>query len=520
MYLTHITQYFETTVAEHPDRVAVHDGDAAITFQRLYERVLAVAARISQQIEGRTGLVVAVHLPKSLNAVVADLAILYSGNAYMNLDVKSPEQRLLNILEQTRPALIVTEAERPSTLPPGVGRIWALPAAGPDLDGEERAAVLAVRERCIDTDLLCVINTSGSTGTPKAVALTHRGFIDFTEVVCEAGLVGKGEVVASLSPAVFDIFSFELCMLMARGATLVLVPESHAAFPVRLLELMAALRVTFLFWVPTIMVNIANMDLLARVSLPDLRMAWFAGEVFPTAKFNYWRAMLPQTTFANFYGPIEITLDCLYHVVQRDLRDDEPIPIGKPFRNTAILVLNANDEPVRPDQPGVEGELCVRGSSLAAGYYNNPEKTAAAFVQNPLNTAYPEPVYRTGDIVAWNEYGELVFRGRKDTLIKHMGYRIELAEIEHVAVNTLKLAPNCCALYDPERKRIVLVCEAASPLPEKELRRRLGEVLPRYMVPSVYTYLPEMPRNRNGKIDRQFLKEHIDTLSFAKGSAA
>ncbi len=512
MYLTHITQYFEATVKAHPDRIAVHDGDKTITFQQLYDYVLDAAARISQQLDGRIGLVVAVHLPKSLDAVVADLAVLYSGNAYMNLDVKSPEQRLANILEQTRPALVVTGSGRQSTLPQGIDRVWELPHGQPVLDQEKRAAVLALRGRCIDTDLLCVINTSGSTGTPKAVALNHRSFIDFTEVVCEAGLVGDGEVVASLSPVVFDIFSFELCMLMAKGCTLALVPESHAAFPIRLLELMAALRVTFLFWVPTIMVNIANMDLLAQVPLPDLRMAWFAGEVFPTAKFNYWRKMQPHTTFANFYGPIEITLDCLYHVVQRDLRDDEPIPIGKPFHNTGILVLNDNDEPVWPGSAGEEGELCVRGSSLAAGYYNNPEKTAAAFVQNPLNAAYPEFIYRTGDVVAWNEYGELVFRGRKDTLIKHMGYRIELAEIEHVAVNTLKIAPNCCALYDAEHKRIVLLCEAPSPLPEKELRRKLGEVLPRYMVPSVYKYLPEMPRNTNGKIDRQFLKNHINSL--------
>ena len=518
MYLTHITQYLEATVAAHPDRVAVHDGDASITFEHLYERVLAVAASLSRRLGGRTGLVVAAHLPKSLDAVVADLAILYSGNAYMNLDVKSPAQRLANILEQTRPALIVAGAASP--LPPEFGPAWEMPRELPAPDDKERRAVLALRDSCIDTDLLCIINTSGSTGTPKAVALNHHSFIDFTEVVCEAGLVREGEVVASLSPAVFDIFSFELCMLMARGATLALVPESCAAFPVRLLELMAALRVTFLFWVPTIMVNIANMDLLAHIPLPDLRMAWFAGEVFPTAKFNYWRARLPHVTFANFYGPIEITLDCLYHVVERDLRDDEPIPIGKPFRNTAILVLNDENKPVLPGQPGVEGELCVRGSSLAAGYYNNPEKTAAAFVQNPLNSAYPERIYRTGDVVAWNEHGELVFKGRKDTLIKHLGYRIELAEIEHVAVNTLKIAPNCCALYDQARKRIVLVCEAASPLSEKALRQKLGEVLPKYMVPSLSLSIPEMPRNRNGKIDRQFLKEHLDELLSGAEKAA
>ncbi len=504
MYPTHITHYFDATVAAYPERIAVYDGDQSVTFRQLHERVLHEAARISQRAGGKTGQIVAVYLPKSLDAVVADLAILYSGNAYMNLDTKSPEQRTRAILEQTRPALLLAGngfcpcSENMTVL--------ALDETQAELGREERESVLALREQCIDTDLLCLINTSGSTGTPKAVALNHRGFIDFTEAVCGEGLVGEAEIVASLSPSIFDIYSFELCMLMAKGSTLVLVPEKLAAFPVRLLELLARHQASFLFWVPTIMVNIANMDLLRQVPLPALKMVWFAGEVFPTVKFNYWRKCLPWATFANFYGPIEITLDCVYHIVQRDLRDDEPIPIGKPFRNTSILVLNEKDEAIPATRPDEEGELCVRGSSLAMGYYNNSEKTAAAFVQNPLNSAYPETIYRTGDVVAWNEYGELVFRGRKDTLIKHLGYRIELTEIEHVAVNALKIVPNCCALYDTKAQKIVLVYEAASPLPEKDLRQKLGETLPRYMVPTVYRHVPEMPRNTNGKIDRLQLR--------------
>jgi len=426
----------------------------------------------------------------------------------MNLDIKSPEQRIHNIIEQTSPVLCLTEPDQFSKLSDIPDKIFIL-----DLDQsvpltkEDIETVLDLRNTCIDTDLLCIINTSGSTGTPKAVALNHRSFIDFTEVVCEAGLIGDAEVVASLSPLVFDIFSFELCMLMAKGSTLVLVPDSFAAFPARLLELLALRKVTYLFWVPTIMVNIANMDLLSKVPLPSLKMVWFAGEVFPTAKFNYWRKHLPQTTFANFYGPIEITLDCVYHVVERPLRDDEPIPIGKPFKNTGILVLTEED---RVAAPGEEGELCIRGSSLAMGYYNNAEKTFAAFVQNPINSAYPEFIYRTGDIVAWNEYGELVFKGRKDTLIKHQGYRIELAEIEHVVVNNLRLVPNCCALYDTKNRRIVMIYEAPSVLEEKDLRQRIGEILPKYMVPTVFRQLPELPRNTNGKIDRLALRTHLE----------
>ena len=155
--------------------------------------------------------------------------------------------------------------------------------------------------------------------------------------------------------------------------------------------------------------------------------------------------------FANLYGPIEITLDCTYFKIERELRDEEPIPIGFPCRNTGILILDENNQQVIAEN--VEGELCVRGTSLAMGYYNNPEKTAAAFVQNPLNKSYPEIIYRTGDIVFINERREIVFKGRRDSLVKHLGYRIELGEIEHVIINKLKLVKNGCIVYKDVYKR-------------------------------------------------------------------
>jgi amino acid adenylation domain-containing protein len=464
---------------------------------------------ISECLQHRRRTVVAVLLEKGAASVTADLAVLYSGNAYMNLDVKSPARRLENILERIEPALVLTDDRCAESLRGLFGDRPVLTiggAGGGELGAERESALLAALERVIDTDLLCVINTSGSTGTPKGVALNHRGFIDFTEWSVREGLVRDGEVIGCLSPPVFDIYSFELCMMMAKGCTMVIIPDRLAAFPVRVLQLLEREKVGFIFWVPTIMVNIANMNLLSEVRLPLLRMIWFAGEVFPTQKFNYWRKMLPEATFVNLYGPIEITLDCTAYKVERDLADDEPIPIGYPCRNTDVLILKEDDAPAAP---GEEGELCVRGSSLAMGYYNNPEKTAEVFVQNPLQRAYPELIYRTGDVVCVNERGEMVFKGRKDTLIKHMGYRIELTEIEHVAVNTLRLVSNCCAAYNAAAKEIVLFYEAPAALEVTELRKRIGSALPRYMIPAAYRFMEELPRNANGKIDRLFLKKTL-----------
>ena len=147
---------------------------------------------------------------------------------------------------------------------------------------------------------------------------------------------------------------------------------------------------------------------------------------------------------------------------------------------------------------------------LAMGYYNNPEKTAAVFVQNPLNTAYPELIYRTGDIVYINEHGEIVFKGRNDSLIKHSGKRIELGEIEHVVINTLQLVKNGCAVYDYAKKEIVFHYEAPEEIPVGQLRKQIGEALPKYMIPNRFVFLPELPRNTNGKIDRLKLKEQLN----------
>jgi acyl-coenzyme A synthetase/AMP-(fatty) acid ligase len=249
------------------------------------------------------------------------------------------------------------------------------------------------------------------------------------------------------------------------------------------------------------MVNIANLGLLNKFDLTHIRRIFFAGEVFPTKHLNMWRRSLPATQFVNLYGPIEITVDCTFFIFNRDFEDDAPIPIGYPCFNSDVFILTEEDKLAAPGQIG---ELCVRGSSLAMGYYNNPEQTAKAFVQNPLNGAYPEIIYRTGDLVHINDLGEIMFDGRKDFQIKHLGYRIELAEIEN-AVQALSEIRNACVLYDKEKKSIILIFETFAEITSKQLRISLQSRLPKYMLPTVFIEVDEMPRNPNGKIDRQAL---------------
>lgn len=505
-----LIELFEETVKCYPQKVAVIDKDREITFSALHQQSLRLASRLISMGIGQNKPV-GVFLDKSIESVYANLGILYAGDFYMNLDIKTPAERIRNIIQLVEPAAIISTTRQIKPIEgiiPSTTQVILLDEADETAD-VDATAILRCLSTIIDTDPSCIINTSGSTGTPKGVVLNHKSFFDFIEWAIDTFHFGDDLVMGSLSPIVFDIYSFELCMLMAKASTLVVLPAHLAAFPAKILEVLEQHKVNFLFWVPTIMVNIANMDLLSAFKLESLKTVWFAGEVFPTKQYNYWHHHLPQTTFANLYGPIEITLDCTYYIINKEIPDEEPLPIGYPCRNTDILVLDDEDRLVK--EANVEGELCVRGTSLAMGYYNNPEKTAAAFVQNPLNKAYPEVIYRTGDIVCYSEEGLIMFKGRKDNIVKHQGYRTDLGEIEHVIINTLKLVKNGCIVYNQAEKQITLFYEAEEEVPVTEFRLSIGKVLPKYMIPTAYHRLEQLQRNANGKIDRLFYKKQVNS---------
>lgn len=498
-----VLEYLEHgALRRSPDEPAVIDGQKEYTFKAID----TAAKRLALEIIRKRDILarpIAVFLPKSAATIIADLAIVYSGNAYMNLDVKSPVQRLRNILGNIDPVLIITSDELADTVALlGVesDRIVTMSDARIDSTPEDDV-ILSRLPRVIDTDPLCIINTSGSTGIPKGVAMHHRSVIDFMDWVMDRFDFDGSEVIGSLSPFVFDIYTLELFLCLAKGATLVIIPDLLATFPAKLVQFLADKQISFLFWVPSIMVSIANQGVLSTVDLKSLKRVFFAGEVFPMKQLNIWRRHLPEALFVNLYGPIEITVDCTYFVVDREFGDDEMLPIGVPCRNTDVLILTEKNQAAAVNEPG---ELCIRGSSLALGYWNDHDKTAKAFVQNPLNHAYPELVYRTGDLGYWNERGEIMFLGRKDYQIKHLGYRIELGEIE-TAVATVDWIHQACVLYDAPRKAITLFYESPSEAPPAKIRQELAKVLPKYMLPTEFHYLQSMPRNPNGKIDRQKL---------------
>ena len=223
----------------------------------------------------------------------------------------------------------------------------------------------------------------------------------------------------------------------------------------------------------------------------------------PIKHLNAWMQALPNTSFINGYGSTEVTDSATYYIVNRRFKETDLLPLGNALPNTSILVLNEMNKEARK---GETGELCVRGNNLSYGYYNDPERTQKVFVQNPLNDAYKEIIYRTGDIVRINDYNEIEYIGRKDFQIKHMGHRIELGEIEVNISSIPGIDENCC-LYDNDHQRIVVFYTGS--VTENDLGTKLKSLLPAYMYPSKRIQLDTMPHNLNGKIDRETLKRKL-----------
>ena len=497
-----VLEYLERTLLQQGDRVAVIDERRRLTFKELSGYSSQLGRILTERVFKQP---IAVFLPKSAESLVAFLGILYSGNFYIPIDVKSPSTRVKGILEDLGNPLVITNNDLYEDLLNSVNvskeQLVQIETIFVNESKEVETAAPHRFQSLIDTDPVYIIYTSGSTGSPKGVVISHRSVIDYIDWALDCFNINNNEVIGNQSPFYFDNSTLDIYLCLAAGATLVIIPERYFAFPQKLIEYVTSQRINFIFWVPSVMINVANMKALERAENCGLNKILFAGEVMPNKQLNYWRAKLPNALYANLYGPTEITVDCTYYIVEKEFKDYEPLPIGFPCDNSEVLILNEMNQLAAENEPG---ELCVRGSSLALGYWHDFEKSAQVFVQNPLNNSYFDRVYRTGDMVYRNKEGEIVFIGRKDSQIKHMGYRIEIGEIE-TAVLGLASIHNACVIYNQPKSEITLFYEGDRGLTGKEIRLRLMEYLPKYMIPTKTHYVENLPLNSNGKIDRRRL---------------
>lgn len=496
-----VIRYLQNTAQRFPDKIAFRDNQRSITFAELDKQARELACLIHQKLNGAVKQPVGVYLPKGVSCIAAFMGAAYSGNYYTPLDIAMPKERLHKITRILAPTLIITDTKHQENVSV-YSTVLVDQLEGPLL--YEDRTLRNILDAVIDTDILYVMFTSGSTGEPKGAIVTHRAVADYVDWLTDTFAFTEETVFGNQAPFYFDNSVLDIYSTIANGCETVIIPDEKFLSGAQLCSFLRDERINTIFWVPSAMALAANAGTLEKIPPDHLKKILFAGEVMPVKLLNIWRKYVPDALYANLYGPTEIAVDCTCYIVDRTFNDMESLPIGTACRNTGILVLNEKNAPVAR---GETGELCVRGSCLAHGYYGDPVRTQAVFVQNPLNDKYPEKIYRTGDLVQYNERGELIFIGRKDHQIKHRGYRIELGEIEAAAL-TAPGVENCCAVYDEDHQRIV-VCTAPETINKKALYAHLKRLLPQYMLPGLILAEKALPLNQNGKIDRQFLKNSL-----------
>ena len=497
-----VVKHLYDTYMRYPQRRACCDDTDTITYEQLWQKSHIAAHNIQVVFPPRKP--VPVVLKKSCITLEIIWGIIKAGGCYCIIDPALPHERVSKMLSELKAERVISDRKYGKLLPQGVNLLdWQEMLAGDYEVIAERVDQLV--SLIIDVDPLYVMFTSGSTGTPKGVVVSHRNVIDFIRYFVRIFDITEQDVLGNQAPWDFDVSVKDIFSAAWTGACLQIIAKKYFSFPVELAKLLDEKKVSVLTWAVSALCILSSQGLLSGNKPNSIRKVIFSGEAMPTKQYNIWRRAYPEALFVNVYGPTEITCNCTYFVVQGIYDEKESIPIGKAFPNERVFLLNDQKELVSSSDTGTMGEICVSGTAVSQGYYNNAMSSEAVFVQNPLNGSYREYVYMTGDLAYYNAEGNLCYAGRKDFQIKYMGHRIELLEIEQAVYAMDEIAAACCIFTNDEIK-----CFISGTVLEENVFIHLRRIFPPFMVPKKIIILKDMPLNKNGKIDRQKLAEMAD----------
>ncbi|MDG9702877.1 amino acid adenylation domain-containing protein [Streptomyces sp. DH37] len=510
----------------HGDRPAIIDGDRVVSYAELDIWSSRIANLLCEQgvIPGDR---VALFLDKSAAAVAGIYGILKTGASYVPLDVRAPLSRLCGVAADCEIAALLSTADRHRTwrdLVTAHSGVRAIVA----LDGESPTDTLGA-VRCLDaldlaarpdtpppvfanSDALSyILYTSGSTGRPKGVMHTHRSALAFVDWAVRAFEITERDRLSSHAPLHFDLSVFDLYAAVRTAAAVVLIAPWATAFPVEVARIIATAEITVWYSVPTALHQIVRNGNIDQGAFPRLRTVLFAGEVFPTPRLRQVMNLMPNTRFANLYGPTETNVCTWYAVPELPQDKTEPIPIGRPIDGVTADVIGPDGHPVGCGEPG---ELLVSGPTVMRGYWGDRDRTERSLIHAVHHAA--ELAYRTGDIVRTTPEGDFEFLGRRDQQVKSRGYRIELGEIE-AALCTAESVVECAVLAVPDEEitnRLVAFVVAVGPRDPAALRQHCSDQLPQYMIPD-FEFIDRLPRGSTGKIDRQMLADELSSRTDA-----
>lgn len=507
--IINILQYLEASVNKVPAKIAFADENKSITFQDLSLQAKNIGYTIAKQLKGEIRKPVVVFVDRNLDSITAFLGVAYSGNFYVPIDIQMPKLRVELILKTLNPAAMVVTPVSENFSSIAAPDLLAINFSKAIHNNFDQAVLDSIRRKITDKDPVYATFTSGSTGIPKGVLTNHQSVIDMTEALVETFSFDETHIFGNQNPFYFDASIKDIYSSLKCGSTMYIIPRSYFMMQGKLIEYIIINKIDTIMWSASAIALLANSLAFEDESPYTLKKVMFSGEVMHNKVLNYWRRHLPNTAFVNLYGPTEITSVCTYYIIEKQFKDDEVLPIGVPFRNCEVLILNDENKLVTGDE---SGELCVRGSCLALGYYNNPEKTEEAFCQNPLHSFYPERIYRTGDLAKYNEFDEIIFLSRKDNQVKHMGQRVELGEIEIILNSLDKIDASIC-FYDHNAQKIVAVYKGAD-ADKKYIYNELKDRVSKFMFPNILIQLEELPYNLNGKIDRTVIKAKYSNKEF------